>query len=314
MKRIIFGFILFTSHFYYSQNLIRTDIQEKKLDDFIKIENEIGSKLFKSDESNVSFKPVLQPIIFERKEKNIPNLLVFYTPYKDNSRIAEILYEWDVYNFDKGDNVKKSLAFNKAMIKKYYEIVDEISKKFGKSIQEGNMDNLSLLNSEGLKRSDEWRINDSLKVNSYIALSEYYEKNGMVTTAPTHRIRMYVTNEREEHEQNLTQEKIAMFHTFFLDFIAKLKASDYKGAENLFSDKIKDTVTEDALKKLLENTHFEKEIVLFTTGYQIVGDGNNYPMLQYKYSNDSEPPKEIIAVLFEDDGKIIGIRPLKKSE
>lgn len=195
--RKFFGLILFLSQIFYSQNLIRTDIQDKKLEDFVKFENEIGSKLYKSDESHISFKPVLQPVIFERKEKLIPNLLVFYTPYKDGSTISEILYEWDVRNFNKSDVVKKSLSFDKAMIKKYREIVDGISKKYGKSIQEGNMDDLSLLNSDVIKRSDRWKINDSFTINSHIILSEYYKKDSMITTIPTHKIRLYVTYETD---------------------------------------------------------------------------------------------------------------------
>jgi len=190
-------FILFAGQVYYAQNLIRADIQDKKLEDFVKFENEIGSKLYKSDESHISFKPVLEPVIFERKEKEIPNLLVFYTPYKDGSTIAEILYEWDIRNFDKSDNVQKSLSFDKAMIKKYREIVYEISKKYGKSIQEGNIDDLGLLNSDGIKRSDEWKINDSFTINSYIVLSEYRKEDGMATIIPTHKIRLYVTNGRD---------------------------------------------------------------------------------------------------------------------
>lgn len=313
--RKIFVLILFLSQICYSQNLIQTDFQNKKVEDFIKFENKIGSKLYKSDESYVSLRPVLEPVIFERKEKEIPNLLVFYTPYKGGSTIAEILYEWDIYNFNKEDNVKKSLSFDKAMIKKYHEIVNEISKKFGKGAQEGRLDNLKLLNSEeGIGRSDKWEINDSLTINSYIALSEYYKKDGMVTMSPTHKIRLYLNNNREEHLQDLTKESIAVFNSVFLDFITKLKGSDFTGAKTLFSDKIKDTVTEEILKKLLESTHFERGVDLLMTGYQIVDDGNSYPMLQYKYSDDSDPPKEIVTVLFEKDGKILGIKPLSKNK
>ncbi|WP_294308681.1 hypothetical protein [uncultured Chryseobacterium sp.] len=161
----------------------------------------MGNELFKTDENYVSVKPVFKPVIFERKEKDIPNLLVFYYGYKKDSAIAEILYEWDVHNFDKGENVKKAIAFNKAMIKKYLELIGEVSKKYGKSIREGNLDNLDLLNSsEGLHRSDEWKINDSISISDNIDLSEHYERQGMMATVPTHKIRLYVMNEREEED------------------------------------------------------------------------------------------------------------------
>lgn len=122
---------------------------------------------------------------------------MFYTPYKEDSTIAEILYEWDVRNFEKGDNVKKSLSFNKAMIKKYNEVVNNISKIYGKSIQQGSLENLDLLDSEALKRSDKWKINDNFKIYSSITLSENYKEDGIVTTVPTHKIRLYITNEKK---------------------------------------------------------------------------------------------------------------------
>ncbi len=58
----------------FSQNIIQTEIQGKKLNDFIQLENRLENKLFKTDENYVSVKPVFKPVIFERKEKDIPNL------------------------------------------------------------------------------------------------------------------------------------------------------------------------------------------------------------------------------------------------
>jgi len=199
MKRLLFGSILLISQFIFSQNTIQTDIKGKKIDYYFQLEKKLGSKIYKTDEKYISVKPVIAPFVFERKEKEIPNLLVFYKLYEEDSAIAEILYEWDVRNFEKGDNIKKSLRFNKAMIKKYYKLVDEISKKYGNSKYEGNLEKLELLNSEGgVSRSDNWQVNDKFKVFSYINLSEYYESNGLVTTIPTHRIRFYVINEEEK--------------------------------------------------------------------------------------------------------------------
>jgi hypothetical protein len=316
MKIKILGFLLLISQFYFSQNLIQVDIEGKKLGYFIKLENKLGSKIYKTDEEYISIEPVTAPVIFERKEKEIPNLLVFYKLYKKDSTIAEILYEWDVRNFEKGDNVKKSLNFNKAMIKKYHEIVDEISKKYGDSEHEGNLDKLELLTSEGVERRDNWEINKNLKIYSYIDLSEHYESNGMVTTSPTHRIRLYVTNEKEEKDKSgdvVSAEKIKSFNDEFLKLIDKLKVSDFNKARNFLSERIRTSATDDVLKSLVKNTHFENNLEIFMTGYQLIPDGNQYPMLQYKYVDDkSAPPKEIITVIFEEDGKILGIKPVKR--
>lgn len=308
--------ILLISQFCYSQNIIQTDIQGKKLNDFIQFENKLGSKIVKTDEEYISFEPVLQPVIFERKEKEIPNLRVFYKAYKTDSIIAEILYEWDVYNFDKGENVNKPMSFNKAMIKKYEELISEVSKKYGKSHQKGNLNNLNLLNSkEGLHRSDEWKIKDSINIFAYIDLSEYYERQGMMATVPGHKIRLYVKNERKEDDGNaLGKEKIDLYTIEFLKFLEKLKTSDFAGARDLLSEKIAGSTTDDMLKKLAENIHLDKQIDVFMTGFQLVNDGSQYPMVQFKYKEDVSPPKEMITVLFEDSGKIIGIKPMKRLE
>lgn len=311
-------FFLLMSQFCFSQNIVQIDIERKKLEDFVQLENKLGSKAYKTDENYISPKPVLQPVIFERKEKEIPNLLVFYTPYKKDSTISEILYEWDVYNFDKGDNVQKTLSFNKAMIKKYHELVNEVSKKYGKSKQQGSLDNISLVNlKEGLKRNDNWEISKNVKVYSYITLSEYYEKNGMITTPPTHRIRLYVTNENNEKREEgavLSEEKIKLFNNQFLKLIDQLKVSNFNEVRSFLSERIRSSATDDVLKSLIENTHFEKNIKIFMTGYQIVDDGNQYPMLQYRYVEEALPPKEIITVLFEEDGKVLGVKPMKRIE
>ncbi len=47
------------------------------------------------------------------------------------------------------------------------------------------------------------------------------------------------------------------------------------------------------------------------TGLQIIPDGNQYPMVKFKYADESSPPKEIITVFFDEDEKILGINPMK---
>jgi hypothetical protein len=115
------------------------------------------------------------------------------------------------------------------MIKKYEELVKEISEKYGKSTQRGDLKKLELINSDdGLERSDEWNVNNALNINSDIILSEYYEKNGMVTTTPTHKIRLYVKNERKEDDENaLGKEKIDLYTIEFLKFIENGQLSAY---------------------------------------------------------------------------------------
>lgn len=316
MKTLFLIFNIFFASECFAQNLIQIDIQNKKVKYFIDYEKKLESKPFKSDEQHISFRDVEQPIIFERKETKIPNLLVFYTYYKKDSAIAEILYEWDNYNFDKSNNTKKPISFNKEMIKKYESIISEISKKYGKSKQEGDLKNLKLINnSAGLKRSDDWQINDSLKINSYITLSEFYKKDGPVTISPTHKIRVYVTSERNEKEPELpklSDQKINELNKNFYEFVEKINSSDFDKSRDKLSNKIRETATNEILKSLSENISKNRKLVNFMAGYQILLDGKSYPMIQYKYTDDNNnSPKEYIVVLFEETGEIIGIKPMK---
>lgn len=312
MKSIVFLSLLF-SQVLFSQELIHTDIQGKNIKYFIDLEHNLSSEIYKSKEMYISPYDVDQPIIFKRKEKGIPDLLVYYTFYKKDSTISEILYEWDIYNFEKQDKNKKPLTFDKKLIKKYKSIVEEISEKYGKGRQEEDLENLSLLSTErGLYRKDDWQVNESLTVNSSINLSEFYNKEGNITTNPTHRIRVYVTNNNDKKLPEIAKDKIIQYDIYFNNFLDYLKKTDFNSARIFLSDKIRTSISDEVLENLLGQIKINQKKIIFMTGFETLMDGKNYPMLQYKYSDDiSLPPKEYIVVLFEEDGKIIGIRPLK---
>src|SRR6185312_9345376 len=102
-----------------------------------------------------------------------------------DSSISEINYEWDVYNFDESENNIKSLDFEQKLIERYKQIAAYVSSKYGVSKQEGNIDDLSNINTEkGLSRSDVWQPNDSLKIYSYTTISDYYKKGNAFTINP----------------------------------------------------------------------------------------------------------------------------------
>lgn len=98
----------------------------------------------------------------------------------------------------------------------------------------------------------------------------------------------------------------------FLKFLEKLKISDFAGARNILVESIKVSATVDVLKTLAGSIHLDKNIEIFMTGFQITDDGNQYPMVQFKYTNDISPPKEVISVLFDENGNILGIKPMKQ--
>jgi hypothetical protein len=203
-----FDFIACLNLGYSQKSFIELDIHGKKIDYFRNLEQELGSTKFSSDQTYISSGNVAQPEIFLRKEKNLPDLLVYYTYFKNDSTISEINYEWDVYNFDKKDNNIKSLDFEKNLITKYNSIIEIISARFGESEVKGSLNDLSKINTnEGLKRSDVWKPSDSLKIYAYTTISNYFKKDGFVTVNPTHRIRLYVSNLKQENPEKLSEEK-----------------------------------------------------------------------------------------------------------
>src|SRR5690606_21679979 len=134
--------VIFLSISTFGQNFL-FNIHDKNISEIRQIENSLGSEKI-PNESNYLMSEI-QPISFRRKEKNLPDLIVQYE-YKKDSTLIEILYEWDVYNFNKKDNNKQSSKLQKAFIKKYLSIKNNISSKFGESIKdEGDLTKTELI-------------------------------------------------------------------------------------------------------------------------------------------------------------------------
>lgn len=309
---LLLAFVIIQFNLAFSQK-ISIEIQGKKIGYFVDIEKKMKSELFNTNQTYLSMDDSAQPYIYKRKEREIPDLLVEYSFSKKDSIINQVLYEWDVSNFEKKDNNIKSEKFNKALIKKYEDLLKIITSKYGKSEIEGSLDNLKdIETSRGLKRNDSWKPNDSLTIEMYTAISNYYKKEGFVTVNPTHRIRLYVRNIRKKIEPKLNEGSITKSNLNFQSFIANLKDKNFVSAKSSFSDIIKENITENQLLELRELIHFDNNLVVFFKGFQVLMTGENYLMLQYKYENDeSEIPKSIIKVIFDEDNKILGIEPMK---
>lgn len=311
-KTILIAFIFFQSYQTFAQEII-TEIQGKKVDYFLKIEKKLNSELFNTNQTYLSMDDSAQPIIYKRKEKEIPDLLVQYSFSKKDSIINEVLYEWDVYNFEKQDNNVKSEKFNKALIEKYNNLLKTLTNKYGESKVEGSLDNLKEIDNKGLNRKDTWKPNDSLEIIMYTAISNYYKKEGFVTRNPTHRIRLYVKNIKKKIEPKLDEKIIFISNQNFESFISKLKESNLAEAKLFLSDMVIQKVTENQLIELRKMIDFDNKLVQYFKGFQMALTGENYLMLQYKYENEqSEVPKSIIKVIFDENNKILGIQPMKK--
>lgn len=197
MKNLIIG-ILFISNSAFGQEF-NFNIHNTSLDEYLKMEEKLGSERIPTTSNHVSFSGEAQPIEFLRKEKIIPDLTAFYFFKKADSTMSYALYEWDTYNFEKQDNNQKSEEFQKALIDKYKVLKREISIKFGQPKTESNYSNLAAYDQNSFfEESSTWHPNDSLEIEMYVVVSNYYEKKGTVTINPVHRIRLYIRNQSKE--------------------------------------------------------------------------------------------------------------------
>ncbi|KPE51093.1 hypothetical protein [Chryseobacterium indologenes] len=119
-----------------------------------------------------------------------------------------------------------------------------------------------------------------------------------------------VTVERPKKEipAELSKDKVKMFNENLIKFLAAVKVSDRKAIDALLSDKVKQIVTDDVLKKVKEGIDYDKKLEVLKAGYYVTADGEGYPNLKYKYAGDASN-KEVISAVFEEDGKILGVMP-----
>jgi len=292
------------------------DIHNTSLDEYIQIEKKLKSEKTLNTTNYVSFNGDAQPIKFKRKEKDIPDLMVSYHFKEKDSTMSSILYEWDVSNFEKKDNNQKSAKFQKALVKKYNALEKMINEHFGEAKIEGDLSDLSRTDKKDgrLNKKNIWQPNDSTEIVMYTAISNFYEKNGMVTTNPTHRIRLYIKNTKKDEKliDKLDEKRVDSLNVLSKNFLLTLETKDLLKSKDYLSDLIKETVTDEQLNALIENLNFESETELIYSGVQVGLDGSVFTLLHYKYENDtSQPPKELIKIIFDDKNKIVGIQPIK---
>ncbi|MCB0537870.1 MAG: hypothetical protein H6571_17930 [Lewinellaceae bacterium] len=312
MKNLIIG-ILFISTSAVGQEF-NFDIHNTSLNEYLKMEEEIRGERIPTTSNHVSFGGNAQPIKFRRKEKIIPDLTAFYFFKKADSTMSYILYEWDVSNFEKKDNNQKSEKFQKTLIKKYKELKADITEDFGEPKVKKNYSNISQLDSiNTFVENSTWIPDDSTEIELYVTASNYFEKKGAMTINPVHRIRLYIRNQPKEKEiPKLDNKRLVKLEEIKIDFFEALKGRDLPRSKEFLSDLILEKVTDEQINMLIGNINFEKENELIYSGIQIGFGGNVFTLLQYKYSDDkSNPPIEIIKLIFDDKDKVVGIQPIK---
>ncbi len=120
-----------------------------------------------------------------------------------------------------------------------------------------------------------------------------------------------ITVERPKKEipTELSKDKAKMYNENLVKFLAAVKVSDRTAIDALLSDKVKNIVTDDVLKKVREGIDYSKKLELLKAGYHVTADGEGYPNLKYRYAGDSSN-KEAVSAVFEEDGKILGVMPV----
>lgn len=120
-------------------------------------------------------------------------------------------------------------------------------------------------------------------------------------------------SQKKVQPSELSKEKIKLYNGKFFEFVNALKSSDRKAIDGLLSEKVKAIVTDGVLKKVKDGIDLTKKFEVLKSDYMPVADGSNYPVIQYKYEGDSSA-QGVVSVVFEEGGKILGIKPLGKSE
>lgn len=314
MKNIIIGFLLISTSVFGQE--FDFDIHNTSLDEYLKMEERLGSEKIPTTSNHVSFSGEAQPVKFLRKEKIIPDLTAFYFFKKADSTMSYILYEWDVSNFEKQDNNQKSDKFQKALIAKYKELKKNISEDFGQPEVKSNYSNLAKYDQKNFfEEKSTWNPNDSTEVELYSIASNHYEKKGAITINPTHRIRLYIRNQSKEKEKEipkLDDKKLAELEKIKIAFFNALEAEDLTKSKEFLSNLILEKVTDEQIKTLIDNINFEKQTELIYSGVQMGLNGSMFTLLQYKYSDDkSSPPSEMIKLIFDEKDKVVGIQPIK---
>lgn len=312
-NRLTFGLFL-TAMSVFGQEF-DFDIHHTTLDEYIRMEEDLGSERLPVTSKHVSLSGDAPPVKFRREEKDIPDALVYYFFKKKDSTMSTIRYEWSIKNFDKASNNPQDEKTQKSFVKKYRELEKLIDRQYGKGEINGSIGSLEDINTKsGVRQENIWHPDDSTEVKMSIVMSNFYEKKGIITTPTVHRIRLHARAESKEKSNipDLTEKRVDSLNIEARNFLKTLKSKDIAGTRKFFSDLIKDKVTNEQMTSLIENIDFDRKIELYYKGAQFGSDGSVYTILQYKYAGDmSNPPRETVKIVFDDKGKIAGVRPMR---
>jgi len=266
------------------------------------------SELIKDNSQYMNGEDTGQPIIYKRTQSGLPDLLVYYFPFKRDSSISSIRYTWT----DKEAPVRP-LNELKSYISKYKELLGYITAKYGKSNSKGNLDDLSLIDTKGLTRNDSW-VNDTTNIEMYITLYNKHVVQGNMTINPTHTLTLFVRSPSEKPVTPvLSKEKISKLDSLTKLFLADICSGNLADSRSFLSPLIIGQVKDEQLIALKAAIKDDKW-ALNMSGMQVSSSGKAYNNLRYARKDDSNtPPLEWVSIVFDDNDKIIAVQPLTRS-
>lgn len=297
-----------------SAQTIELNIHQKKMAYFLNIEKTLGSEKVETNTSYITADGEVHPILYKRKQINLPDLIITYFYAQKDSGISSIQYEWSDKTANES-NPKKSPGEIASFINKYKELYEQIFKVFGAGKSDEDISDLSTIETGHFRKENSWSPNDSTKIEMYMVLSSKYEKKGASTTVPTYRIRLNISNRKNNASpfSKPDEAKIKELDTTFKTFLTHLLSRNFEKARLSISDKVVNNITNALLEKASQNIKADDELIIFMTGTQMSPEGISLLIVQYKYKSDTNmPPKELLNVMFDEKNKIIGMQPTKR--
>lgn len=195
---MIFGFFLIGITVFGQE--FQFDIHNTSLKEYITLEKKLGGKKIPTTSNHISFNGDAQPLKFKRKQKTIHDLVSYYFFKKKDSTMSYILHEWDEKSpgLNVKENNKKSKKFQKALIAKFNQLEQLITNIYGTPKTIGSLSNIEQAEKRGgLKKKVIWTPTPNTEITMYTVISNYYEKKGIITINPTHRIRLYIKSTKK---------------------------------------------------------------------------------------------------------------------
>lgn len=308
MKHFIFSITILIFQNHFSQTFLVPLDNNFTKDSLILTESKRESSYmqnYSTFQGNVSPK-----LVYRVNENENPDLSIQYNFITEN-QIGNITYKWD-NSFFNGNTLEKSNQIQQNnLINLYYKLIEELSQSYGKSLQEGTMDDLNRVNDIfGLYRTDKWE-STNCSITAFIQLSNYLKQDINETVYPIFKIEV-VFEYKSSKETNVS---LATCNAIFNAFIEDIEDKNYNKARNYFSNQVINSISEDYLKKIRNQINYNKEFSLYNTSKQLMADGSENQILQYKYLKDNnENPLEFVSVVYDNSGKILGINPVNLGE